>query len=245
MSPLAAVALAALANTAEITSTNIRSGAAFDNLKASWNQALKLGDFNTNLKCNYDYKGNRDFLQDATLSGDLMEAATSDDVRVSYEVSHNFGDKKTNLKLSANSHGTTMGAEIDDRQLTEVSAERDVDMGGNTVNVQPSWLVKAQTARVKLMSNLGNSKDKVSAQVDFDTNDNSASYELGYEHQLEEGRDVSATFRPGDKDLDLEYVDNKFENGATWTAKASVPLEKGSNNILDAAKMTLKRSWSW
>lgn len=57
---------------------------------------------------------------------------------------------------------------------------------------------------------------------------------------------MSATFSPGDKNLDVELVDNKFESGATWTAKASVPLENaGSNNILDAAKLTLKRSWTW
>jgi len=85
----------------------------------------------------------------------------------------------------------------------------------------------------------------VASQVDFNPNDKSTSYELGYERQLEEGRDVSATFNPNDKNLDVELVDNKFESGATWTAKASVPLEGGSNNILDAAKLTLKRSWNW
>jgi len=243
MSPLAAVALAALSNTAEITSTNIRSGAAFDNIKASWNQALKLGDFSTNLKCNYDYKDNKDFLKDATLSGDLMEASSADDVGVAYEVSHNFGDKTTNVKLSANSHGTTVGANLDDRALTEVSAIRDVDVGDQKVNAEASWLVKAQTARVKLMSNLD--LGRVKAQVDFNPNDKSTSYEVGYARQLEEGRDVSATFNPGDKNLDVELVDNKFESGATWTAKASVPMDGGANNVLDAAKVTLKRSWNW
>jgi hypothetical protein len=236
---------ASLSNTAEISSTNIRSGAAFDNIKATWNQALKLGDFSTNLKCNYDYKDNRDFLKDCSLSGDLMEGASDDDVRVSYEVSHNFGDKKTNLQLSANTRGTMLGAEVDDRELKEVSAVRDVDVGDQSINTEASWLVKAQTARVKLMSNLRGS-DRVKAQIDFNPNDNSASYELGYEHQLEEGRDVSASFNPADKNLDIELVDNKFESGATWTTKASVPLEmSGSNNILDAAKLTLKRSWNW
>jgi len=242
---LAAATVAALANTAEISSTNIRSGAAFDNIKASWNQALKLGDFSTKLKCNYDYKDNKDFLKDCSLSGDLVEAASDDDVRVSYDVSHNFGDRKTNVKLTAQTRGTTMGAEIDDRELKEVSAERDVDVGDNKVNADVSWIVKAQTARVKLMSNMGASKDKVKAQIDYDTRDNSASYEVGYEHQLEDGRDVSASFNPADKNLDVELVDNKFESGATWTAKASVPLEKSGSNILDAAKLTLKRSWSW
>lgn len=128
-----------------------------------------------------------------------------------------------------------------------MSAERDVEFSGNSVNVQPSWLVKAKTARVKLMSSLGKDNDRVSAQVDYDTNAGElGGVELGYERNLEEGRDVSATFRPSSKDLDIEYVDNKFESGATWTAKASVPLESGGNsNLLDAAKVTLKRAWAW
>lgn len=211
-------------------------------LPTQW-QALKLGDFNTNLRCNYDYGANRDFLKDATLSGDLVEASSADDVRVSYEVSHNFGDKSTNVKLSANSQGTTLGAEINDRELQEVSAQRDVDFGDSKVNVQPSWMVKAKTARVKLMSNLGGG-DKVRAQVDYDTNDSSATYEVSYDRHLEDGRDVSATFSPASKNLDVEYVDNKFESGASWTAKASMNLDNGGN-MLDAAKLTLKRAWSW
>ena len=48
------------------------------------------------------------------------------------------------------------------------------------------------------------------------------------------------------KEVEIDYVDNKFESGATWTASASVPLENsGSSNMLEAAKLTLKRSWKW
>jgi len=46
---LSVATLGALSNTAEVTSTNLRAGAAFDNLKASWNQALKLGDCSTSM----------------------------------------------------------------------------------------------------------------------------------------------------------------------------------------------------
>jgi hypothetical protein len=243
MSAVVAFAVGSLANTAEITSNNIRSGAAFDNLKASWNQALKLGDFNTALKCNYDYNANRDFLDSATLSGNLVEASNDDDVGVAYEMTHNFGSKKTDLKLTANTQGNTLSAEINDKELTEVSAQRDVDVGDNKVNVDAGWMVKAKTARVKLMSALG-SDDNIKLQVDYDTADGAASYEVGYERNIEDGRDVSATFNPADKNLDVEYRDTKFESGATWTASASVPTE-GGNNVLDAATLKLKRSWSW
>ena len=71
-----------------------------------------------------------------------MEASSADDVGVSYQVSHNFGDRKTNVKLSANTRGTTVNAEVDDRALTEVSAVRDLDVGDRSVNTEASWLVK-------------------------------------------------------------------------------------------------------
>lgn len=242
---LSIAAIGALSHSAEVTSTNLRSGAAFDNIKASWGQALKLGDFNTKLRADYDHSANRDFLKEVSLSGDLIEGS-GDDLSVAYDVSHDFSSKNTNVKLTANTAGTTLSAEYDQNDgIKEVSAERDVEIADQQVNVQPSWLVKAQTARVKLMSKLGD-RDSVSAQIDYDTNGKSTSYEVGYDRNLEEGRDVSATFNPDKKQLDVDLVDNKFESGATWTASASVPLENaGSNNILDAASVTLKRAWSW
>lgn len=161
-------------------------------------------------------------------------------------MSHDFTDKNTNVKLTANTQGTTLGAEYDQAGgLTEVSAERDVELGDQKVNVSPSWLVNAKTARVKLMSKLSGG-DSVSAQVDYDTSGGDATVEVGYDHNLEAGRDISATIKPKDKQVDVDYVDTTFEKGATWTASASVPLENsGSSNILDAAKLTLKRSWAW
>lgn len=199
------------------------------------------------MKANYDYNANRDFLKDVSFNGDLVESSSADDMRVSYEVTHNFGDKNTNVKLTANTQGTTLGAEYDQSDgLKEVSAERDVKVGDQNVNVQPSWLVKAQTARVKLMSKLGSGDDRLSAQIDYATQGGATTYEVGYDRNLEDGRDVSATFKPDSKNLEIDYVDNNFEKGATWTATANVPLENGgSNNILDAAKLTLKRSWQW
>jgi hypothetical protein len=239
---LSIAAIGSLSNTAEVSSTNLRAGAAFDNLKATWNQALKLGDFSTSMKANYDYNANRDFIKDVEFTGDLVEGG-ADDVSVSYKVTHDFGSKNTNVELTANTQGTTLSAEYDQADgLKEVSAERDLNIGDQTVGTTASWLVKAQTARVKLMSKLGGG-DSVSAQVDYATEGGAMAYEVGYSRNLEAGRDLEATFNPDSKNLDVELVDTKFESGATWTAKASVPLE--GNNILDAAQLTLKRSWSW
>ena len=57
--------VATAANKAEVSTSNLRSGASFDNLKASWGKKLCLGDFNSQLDCSYDYNENKEFLKDA------------------------------------------------------------------------------------------------------------------------------------------------------------------------------------
>jgi len=127
--------------------------------------------------------------------------------------------------------------------VAQVSAARTVEVSDRKVDVQPSWLVKAKTARVKLMSALGD-RDSVSAQVDYDTNSGDAEVELGFSRQLKDGKSLSATLAPKNKDLEVNLVDSSFEDGATWTATANVPLEDASN-VKNNAKVTLKRSWAW
>ena len=56
-----------MAGTAEVSTSNLRSGASFDNLKASWGKKLSLGDFSSQLDCSYDYNANRDFLKSASV----------------------------------------------------------------------------------------------------------------------------------------------------------------------------------
>jgi hypothetical protein len=237
-----AVLPAVLANTAEISTSDVRKGAAFDNLKASWGKSLNVGDFKTNMNCNYDYNDNRDFLKDVSFSGDLVEGE-GDDLSVGYEVTHNFGSKNTEVKLSASVAGTAFSADYDtESSLKEVGLSRSVDVGDQKVDLSPSFLVQAKTARVKLMSALGSGGDSVSAQVDYGTDGGSVSYELGYSHNIDAGRDLSATFSPDGNNLEVEYTDTTFESGSTWTATANVPVD---GNALDAAKLTLKRSWSW
>lgn len=62
------------------------------------------------------------------------------------------------------------------------------------------------------------------------------------DHNLGDGRDVSSKVSNGQ--VEVDYVDSKFESDATWTASASVPYDSGSN-ILDAAKLSVKRAWKW
>jgi len=241
----AAIALqnaALAANSAEVSTSNLNGGgAAFDNLKASWGKALNIGDFKTNMNVKYDYAKSKDSLQEVSFSGNLMDDG---DMTVGYEVTRSFGGGATSVSLSAETGGTTLAAEYDtDEQLKEVSASRTVEVSDRKVDVEPSWLVKAKKARVKLMSALGDS-DSVSAQVDYDTNSGESEVEVGFSRQLKEGKSLSATLTPKSKDLEVELVDSSFESGATWTATANVALDDTAS-IANNAKVTLKRSWAW
>ena len=160
-----------MAGTAEVSTSNLRSGASFDNLKATWGKKLSLGDFSSQLDCEYDYNDNKDFIKSASLSGNLIDGS-GDDLSLDYEVTKNFGgDKTTEVTLTAEVSGTTVTAELDTADnLKEVGASRSVSIGDKDVTVSPSFLVKAQTARVKLMTALG-SKDSVSVQADVDGTD--------------------------------------------------------------------------
>ena len=116
-----------MAGTAEVSTSNLRSGASFDNLKASWGKALNIGDFKSQLECEYDYNGDKGGLKSAALSGSLIEGS-GDDLSLDYEVTKNFGGAKTTeVKLTAEVSGSTITAELDSADnLKEVSATRSV-----------------------------------------------------------------------------------------------------------------------
>ena len=229
---------AVISNTISVSTTDVRSGIAFDNIKATWGKVLGIGDSKANLGAKYDRNANKDFLESVTLSGN---AASDDDLTVSYDIEHNFGSKNTELTLSAVSGGTTLSAEYDtDSQLKELSAARELELGDSKVDTEVSWIVKTQNMRVKMMTALGDAT--VSAQVDYADGDTSG-LEFGYASNLEKGRDLTATYSADDKDLEIEIVDTNFESDATWTATANLPTTDG--NMVDAATLTLKRSWAW
>lgn len=191
------------------------------------------------MKCNYDYNARKDFLKDVNFKGHLLDG----DISVSYDVTHDFNDKNTGVKLSAVTSGTTLKADYDcATSLKEVSAHRQLDVADRKVDVTPSWLVKAKTARVKMMSALGDS-NKLDLQVDYTPDGSATSYELGYARNLESGKDVSARYTGNNNELKVKLVDSTFEPGVTWTAQADVPVQSG--NLLDSAKLSLKRAWSW
>ena len=50
---------------AEVSTSDLRTGAAFNNLKAEWGRKLSLGDFSSQFDCTYDHQNCKDFLKDA------------------------------------------------------------------------------------------------------------------------------------------------------------------------------------
>jgi len=237
-----AFASVAAGGSVDITSTNIAQGkGGFDNLVAKWGKALDMGGLKTNLDVEYDYGRNKNMVSSATLSGDLAEDGN---LKVGYEVAHDFNADSTEATLTASTtqSGTTVSAEYSTAdQLREISANRDVSLGGTDVNADVSWCVKAQRARVKLMSALDGG-DRVSAAFDYKDGDASG-LELSLDHNIEKGKDVSATLSPEKNNLEINYVDTTLEDGATWTATANVDTNGG--NLMDSASVTLKRSWEW
>jgi len=247
------IALSTLGNTVELSTGDLSRGKAFDSIKATFQQSLRIGDMKASqLNCEYDSGANKEFLKEASLSGALAEG---DDSSLSYEVKHDFVDSSTTSTVRVGKvietastgkgknlvQGTRFGrvtAEFNDFALSEVSAERDV----GDLNVQPSWLLATKTARVKLMSKLGGG-DQLSAQVDYKPDGGDVAYEVSYDTNLAEGRDLSA--KVADGNLDVDYSDSKMESGATWTASASVPVDAGTSNIVDAVSLKLKRAWAW
>jgi hypothetical protein len=132
-------------------------------------------------------------------------------------------------------------------QLREVGASSKLELGDQTINVQPSWLVKAKAARVKLMTALNGGTDKISAQMQFNVDAQEVGgIEVGYDRQLNPGKVLHASYKPDKSDLEFSFEDSTFEPGATWTATANVPLDAADpGGVLDAARLTLKRSWTW
>jgi len=229
---------AVLAGKAEVTTSNLNTGSgAFDNIKASWGKALSIGDLKANLLAKYDYSKSKDFVEEISVSGDLMDDS---DLKVGYEVTRNFPKAATEVAVTATTKGTSITA-LYDGELKELSGTRTVDVGDREVDLEPSYLVKSKTARVKLASMFG--KDKVTATVDYGMDDASTTYEVGYAHSIEDGRSVTATVKPASTDLAVEYVDSTFEDGAVWTASANLKTDDPTS--LDKATVSLKRSWDW
>ena len=138
---------AVLAGKAEVTTSNLNGGSGtFDNLKASWGKALSIGDLKANLMAKYDYSKSKDFVEEISVTGDLMDDA---DLKVGYAVTRNFPNSATEVAVTATTKGTSVTA-LYDGELKEVSATRSVDVADRTVDLEPSYLVKTKTARVKI-----------------------------------------------------------------------------------------------
>jgi len=238
----AALAIPAIlsSNGAELTTGNVRSGASIDNLKASWGKALSIGKFKANIDAKYDYASSKDSLKEVSLSGDLVEGG-GDDLSVSYQVKRNFASGNNDIKLTASSGGTDLKLGYANGEVKDISATRDVDIGDYKVSCEPSWTVKAKAARVKLMTSLGSKKDSFGAEVEY-TDGDARVNEVSYSRDLDNAKSVSAKLEPESKDLEIEYTDGQFEDGATWKAVVNT---KAEGNLVDAAKVTLSRAWNW
>ena len=125
----------ALGNTAEISTGDVRKNQAFDNIKASVAQALRIGNLNTNLEGSYDYKANKDFFNEVTATGSILSPSKDkkgnvvDDVSLDYEITHSLTSASTNVELTGSKDDTGFGVKADATNgkvsVNEVSLTRD------------------------------------------------------------------------------------------------------------------------
>lgn len=237
MLSVVALGSAVLGNTISITSNDVRGGnLGFDNIKADWSKSVDIGGNDADLTVEYDRSASESGLKTVSLAGVLSE---DKDMTVSYEVEHDFTADSTDVSLTAVSGDTTFGAEydVDAGEITEFSAQKDLDIGGSDIDTTVTWKVADSNARVKMITAMGDA----TVTGEFTYNDGDVSdLEIGYDTNLEAGRDLSISYT--DDEVEIEVTDTNFEDDATWTATATL---KHPELDLDDMTITLKRSWEW
>mmetsp|Transcript_26084 Transcript_26084/g.43075 ORF Transcript_26084/g.43075 Transcript_26084/m.43075 type:complete len:130 (-) Transcript_26084:162-551(-) len=119
-----------------------------------------------------------------------------------------------------------------------VSKDKSFLVATRAIGLSPSWLLPAKTARVGLVSGVG--EGSVSAQIAYATESKKTEYELGYSIEPVRGKLVSATITPANNVLKVEMADSSFEPGATWKGTTNIDARTGK-----MSKVTITRAWNW
>ena len=208
-----------------------------DNVKAEWSKDVVLPSplKAAKLLLTYDLKANANFIKQASLAGAVAD-------KVKYQITHTVASGVTSCTLLSRQAGVTYKAIGDSKELlTQLSASKTVDIasGRAALNVEPSYGIKSALAKLKLSGSLslGGGAALASQLTATQAGDVSADYSLEYETTLGEGRTLSASLSPADREAELTLVDNKLETSATWVGTASYGLNEGYG----APKLSVRR----
>jgi hypothetical protein len=224
----------AAAGTVELSTGDLTGrNPSLDNIKGSWSQALKFLGRDATLSAEYDRNANKDFVNEATLSGSLD--------RLKYALTTSFdGDAELTLETSTDD-GTVLEAETvlkgfaGGPRLTKVTASRSATVQGQDCDLEISHDISASESKLKLSTVLGSGITAIGS-LSSKGGDSSLSYELEYDTELTKGRTLSASVSPADGTGEIEYEDSATLGDGTLTA--TFPLG-------GAPSITAKREFSF
>jgi len=202
---------------ATVSSSDLASGPAFGNLKATWDADLTMAGSKAKLSLLYDLKAKKDFIKEAKLAGALKG--------VGYTLSHAIGKGVTGLTLSTKQKGHTLKAVGDSSdKLTQVSAKGSASVGGYAIDYEPVYSLKKKSTKLTLSAALGGGVSATGVVTATNAGAFSSGCDFSYDASLGEGRELSASVDPAAKSGEIEVTDTATEPGATWVAQMSLAM---------------------
>jgi len=256
-----------LKTNAELTTSDLRHAdklspsTALQNLKIGWSTKMdysKIG-WTSTLKTTYDFKANRHFLKDATMTGEFdpstLDGPEKYAPKFGYELRQNFADSKfgVGLKLASPAvGGVALATEYDTAAYDNLKS---VSMPGAwkvapkvTLAACTEWLVGANAMRYVGAVNAWDSKLKATISHRVKESGPPLNYEVKAEQAIGEGRALSATLAssgPKPKALAFEYTDSETDSAGTWIVNAALPLDRGAKDVFRQPAINVKRAWSF
>lgn len=232
-------------------------------------KSFTIAGLKTNMLLRGSSEKDKVALDELRLKGDLYD---ENDIKVSYEVSHDMGSEVSKTKLSASVKGNGVvveksGASYDLELSPQEYQGQSVTAtykGGVwdyklALGVPSSVLEKVKDALggkvdigVKPKLNIGSKTgscaitvDALKAELDYDLNGNKLGYEASYSSDTPLGA-LKATLKPQDKAVAVEIVDSTIEEGAKWKANFNVPIDTNPTSLTaDDLKLSVKRTVTW
>jgi hypothetical protein len=229
--------LSAEAGSIEFSSAALSAGSrpSLDNIKGSWGSDVSLGGVDAHFEAEFDKSENADFLNEASLSGNMDQVA--------YKVTQNFVSGVSKLALSTKQFGSTLKATVtsklkdaaDTTKVDSVSATKGMNVGGVDLEFEPSFVPEGMSGTLKTTASydLGSGASILGELSATNAGDISYDVEAKYSTDVE-GRAVSATIKPLDQKATLEVADTQL---GVATATYTVGDEKPT--------LTLKRSFAF
>lgn len=247
---------------AEVLSGDMRRvmstpGTVVHNVKLGWSSKINWSkSIASRLSASYDLKKNRNFIKDLSLSSDFESFGFQSSCSFTQEFADGGLDGASlNLQLStpvvagmrveaeydtcSHDHITSLALPVGPYRCGDICK-----LAGKTEWLGGAKAMKYAASAAFQPASKYVTKLKASATHAVEPGGPGLSYEAGVEQGVGKGRSVSATCK-NSKSLALEYVDAAFDDQATWTLTANMPLDAGAKDAFVKPKVFLKRKWAF